>query len=78
MVVSIFWIFQILGHIINPDGQPLYGFMDDWFDSLDQGGGAFVATILFGILSIYMVMCLVHGNTIFGFRIPFIVKVHAM
>ena len=23
-------------------------------------------------------MCLVHGNTTFGFRIPFIVKVHTM
>ena len=54
VVISVFWIFQILGHVINPDGQPLYAFMDSWFDSLDQGGGAFVATILFGILAIYI------------------------
>ena len=37
-----------------------------------------MATILFGILAIYIVMSLVHGNTTFGFRIPFIIKVHSM
>ena len=78
MVISVFWVFQILGHIINPNGQPLYGFMDDWFSSLSNSGGSFIATILYGILVIYMQICLLRGNMIFGFRIPYIFKIHPM
>ena len=52
--------------------------MDAWFDDLDNGGGSFVATILYGIFAIYLEMCLVYGNVIFGFRIPFIIKMHPM
>ena len=52
--------------------------MDGWFSSLSMGNAGFVATLLYGILVLYMQICLVKGNCVFGIRIPFLVKVHPM
>lgn len=78
LLVSTFWALQILGHIITPAGQPLYAFLDDWFASLSSSGGSFIGTILYSALGIYMMICLVRGSCIFGFRVPYLLSVHPM
>lgn len=71
-------MFQILGHIIQQNSNSLYSFIDSWLAGLSTSGGSFLATLLYGALVIYMEICLSKGNTTFGFRIPFIIKVHPM
>jgi hypothetical protein len=77
-VMSVFWVFQMLGHVIRPDGHPLYGFIDNLLASLASSGGSFFATLVYGLMAIYMQIALVKGNTVFGFRIPYLLKVHPM
>lgn len=78
ILISIFWVIQILGTMILKNGSPLFLFMDEWLSNLSKGSAGFVATILYGILVLYLQICLVKGNTIFGIRIPFIIKVHPL
>lgn len=78
VVVSVIWVFQILGHVFRKDAQPLYSFLDDWFSQMSGGGGSFFATLLYGALVIYMQICLAKGNCVFGLRIPFLMKIHPM
>jgi LMBR1 domain-containing protein 1 len=77
-IVSIFWIVQIIGTMLFRNGQPLFLFMDSWLMSLSRGSASFVATILYGLLVLYLQVCLVKGNTVFGIRIPFLVKLHPL
>jgi len=64
--------------MILKNSQPLFLFMDDWLMKLSRGNASFVATLLYGIFILYIQVCIVKGNTIFGIRIPFIVKLHPM
>lgn len=77
-VISIIWVFQILGHVFRKDGAPLYSFLDDWFAQMSGGSGSFFASLLYGALVIYLQICLGKGNCVFGLRIPFLMKVHPM
>jgi len=52
--------------------------MDHWFSGLTNSGGSFISTILYGILVIYMQICLLRGNMVFGFRVPYLFKIHPM
>jgi hypothetical protein len=77
-VVSLFWFIQLLGAVAGQDGQPLFSFMDAWFASLSNSGAGFVATLLYGVLVLYMQICLIKGSCVFGIRIPYLLKVHPM
>lgn len=78
MVLSILWFVQILGTMILNNGSPLFLFIDQWLASLSTGSVSFLATILYALLVLYLQCCLVKGNTIFGLRIPFILKIHPL
>jgi hypothetical protein len=78
IVGSVFWVVQIFGTMILKNGSPLFLFMDQWLLSLSQGSASFLATLLYGVLVLYLQVCLVKGNTIFGIRIPFVVKIHPL
>lgn len=78
IIASIFWIVQIFGTMILKNGQALFLFMDQWLSNLSQGSVSFIGTLLYGIMVLYLQACLVKGNTIFGIRIPFVVKVHPL
>lgn len=78
VVVSVFWIVQILGTMILKNGSPLFLFMDQWLSSLSSSSVSFLATILYSLLVLYLQACLVKGNTIFGIRIPFVLKIHPL
>ncbi len=78
MVASIFWFVQILGTMILKNNVPLFYFIDDWLYSLSQGNASFLATIIYGVMVLYLQVCLVKGNTIFGIRVPFLIKFHPL
>ncbi len=52
--------------------------MDDWLYSLSQGSASFIATIIYGVMVLYLQVCLIKGNTIFGIRVPFLIKFHPL
>lgn len=64
--------------MILKNGAPVFYFIDDWLASLSKGNASFLATILYGIFMLYLQVCLVKGNTVFGIRIPFVLKIHPM
>lgn len=64
--------------MILKNGQALFLFMDQWLYNLSQGSVSFIGTLIYGIMVLYLQACLVKGNTIFGIRIPFVVKVHPL
>ena len=78
VVGTIFWVVQILGTMILKNGSPIFLFMDQWLSNLSLSSAAFMATILYAILVLYLQVCLVKGNTIFGIRIPFVIKIHPL
>jgi LMBR1 domain-containing protein 1 len=78
VVASVFWFVQILGTMILKNGSPLFLFMDQWLSSLSASSVAFFATILYALLVLYLQACLAKGNTIFGIRIPFVLKIHPL
>jgi LMBR1 domain-containing protein 1 len=78
VVVSLFWVVQILGTMILRNASPLFLFMDQWLSSLSSSSVSFLATILYSLLVLYLQACLVKGNTIFGIRVPFILKIHPL
>ncbi len=78
VVVSVFWFVQILGTMILKNGSPIFLFMDQWLSSLSASSVSFLATILYALLVLYLQACLVKGNTIFGIRIPFVIKIHPL
>lgn len=77
-MVSLFWFIQMIGAVSGGDSQPAFSFMDNWFSNLSEDGAGFVATLLYGIPVLYMQICIIKGNCVFGIRIPFLVKVHPM
>ncbi len=52
--------------------------MDSAFASLDSGSGGFIASILYGLLVVYMLICLIKGNVIFGIKIPYVMSIHPL
>jgi hypothetical protein len=57
---------------------PLFLFIDQWLQNLSISSVSFIGTIIYGIMVLYLQVCLVKGNTIFGVRIPFVIKVHPL
>lgn len=79
IIITIFWLVQLVGTMIRKNnGDPLFLFIDNWLYDLSKGSASFAATILYGLFTIYMQICLTKGNTVFGIRIPFIMKLHPM
>lgn len=77
-IVSFIWVIQIMGTMILQKGEPLFLFIDQWLASMSAGNAGFVATLIYGVFVFYMQVCIVKGNTIFGIRIPYILKMHPM
>lgn len=77
-IVSLAWLIQLIGTTIYVNQKPLLLFLDFWMANLSKGGASFVGTIIFGVMMLYMQVCLVKGNTVFGLRIPFVIKFHPL
>jgi len=69
---------QLFGSTIYINGAPAFKLLDEPFNSLNEGSGAFISSILYGILVIYMLICLIKGNVIFGIKIPYVLSIHPL
>jgi len=77
-VVSLLWVTQFFGNTIYSNGKPVFTFMDPMITDLSNGSVSFMATIIYGLLVLYLQACLIQGNIVFGIRIPFLVTFHPM
>jgi LMBR1 domain-containing protein 1 len=79
-VTSLLWVVQILFGLLikRSDGKPLIPFLNELFTYLQTHNAAFVATILYGFLVLYLLWCLQKGNFKVGLQIPFLVRLHPM
>lgn len=75
---SIVWLVQLFGTMILKSGKPVFLFIDGWLSSLSNGSVGFLATIIYAVMVLYQQICLIKGNTVFGIRVPFVLKVHPL
>lgn len=78
VIISFIWLIQLFGSTIYIDGRKAFELLDGAFASLNEGTAGFIASILYGFLVVYMLICLVKGNVIFGIKIPFIMSIHPL
>ncbi len=78
MIISLVWVIQLFGTTVYANGSPSFRLLDGLFASLNQGTGGFIASILYGVLVVYMLICLVKGNIIFGIKIPYVLSIHPL
>lgn len=78
IIVSFIWLLQLLGSTIYIDGKQAFQLFDGVFSSLNEGSAGFIASILYGFLVVYMLICLVKGNVIFGIKIPYVMSIHPL
>lgn len=78
VIISFIWLIQLFGSTIYIDGRQAFEFLDGAFASLNEGTAGFIASILYGFLVVYILICLVKGNVIFGIKIPFIMSIHPL
>ena len=55
----------------NSKGFPVSPFLNTVLTGLENGNAGFIATTIFGCLSLYLLWCTQKGNLKFGIRIPF-------
>ncbi len=77
-IVTVLWVVILLGNTIHTGGKPIFSFMDSLLTSLASGSVSFLATIIYGLLVLFLQACLIQGNIVFGLRIPFLVTFHPM
>ena len=77
-IISLLWFLQMLGSVGGGEGEVFFSLADGWLSSLSNNGTGFVATLLYGVLVLYMQICLIKGSCVFGIRIPYLLKVHPM
>lgn len=78
IVISFVWLIQLLGSTIYLNGTQAFQFLDGAFASMNEGTTGFIASILYGFLVIYMLICLIKGNVIFGIKIPYVMSIHPL
>lgn len=60
------------------NGFPTYTFLNRMLIGLENANAGFIATVIYGFLSLYLLWCTTKGNIKFGFRIPFLFTLHPM
>jgi hypothetical protein len=78
IIISFVWLIQLLGSTIYINGTQAFQFLDGAFTTLNEGTTGFIASILYGFLVIYMLICLIKGNVIFGIKIPYVMSIHPL
>jgi len=78
IIISLVWLIQLLGSTIHIDSAQAFQFLDGAFTSLNEGSAGFIASILYGFLVVYMLICLIKGNVIFGIKIPYVMSIHPL
>jgi LMBR1 domain-containing protein 1 len=71
-------LYSLFDVVLRSGNDPVWSFLNGMFSSLNAQGLNFISTILFGVLTIYLLWCVQKGNLSVGLRIPFIVSFHPM
>ncbi len=78
MIISLVWVVQLFGTTVYVNKSPVFRLLDGVFNDLNQGSGGFLASIFYGVLMVYMLICLIKGNIIFGIKIPYVLSIHPL
>ena len=77
LCVSILWILQILLYIlINTNGLSASPLLNKVLNGLNTPGTSFLSTIIFCLLTMYLMLAVLKGNVKFGLRFFFCCKAH--
>ena len=71
-------IYSLLFIIIKRNGFPYNPFLNKLFITLEIYNINFLGVGLFGLFSIYLIWCVIKGNTSRKINIPFILSIHPM
>ncbi|OMJ74061.1 hypothetical protein SteCoe_27114 [Stentor coeruleus] len=75
--VSLLWLIQILVYIlIRTEGVPSFPFLNDVLTGLETPGTSFLSTIIYCILTMYLMLAVIKGNVKFGLRFFCCCKAH--
>lgn len=76
-IITVLWLLQILLYIlINTDGDKKIPFLNDVLTGLETPGTSFLSTIIYCLLTMYLMMAVVKGNVKFGLRFFCFCKAH--
>ncbi len=64
--------------IIQPDGEPLFGFMNNLLVYLTENNATFVSIGIYSVISLYLLYAVIIGNFKFGLRVFFYFDIHPM
>ena len=79
MIFSFMILIQIIFYkLLRKDGNPYNEFLNDLFVFLEFKIARFVSTILFAVISLYVLLTVLKGNIKFGLRILFFMPIHPM
>ena len=77
LCVSVLWILQILLYIlINTNGLSASPLLNKVLNGLNTHGTSFLSTIIFCLLTMYLMLAVLKGNVKFGLRFFFCCKAH--
>ena len=77
LCVSVLWILQILLYIlINTNGLSASPLLNKVLNGLNTPGTSFLSTIIFCLLTMYLMLAVLKGNVKFGLRFFFCCKAH--
>ncbi|EAL60617.1 LMBR1-like conserved region-containing protein [Dictyostelium discoideum AX4] len=74
--VSLGWLLHIIIYMITAP-EPFHPFLNSLVISLNNAWG-FLGVIVYGLLSFYLLFCVVKGNFKFGLRLFFLFPIHPM
>lgn len=75
---SLVWCIQLGGTTIYKNKQPAFPFIDTFLVDLSAGPVNFLAVAIYSGMVLYMLLCAIKGNIVFGVRIPYVISVHTM
>lgn len=78
VLVSFLWVLQLFGTTVYINGQPAVRVMDALFDVMAEKNVGFISAIFYGVMVVYMLVCLIKGNVIFGIKIPYVLSIHPL
>jgi len=74
--ISIGWLLHVIIFMITQP-EPFHPFLNNLVIALDEAWG-FLGTIVYGLLSFYLLICCIKGNFKFGLRLFFLFPIHPM
>lgn len=64
--------------VITPNGKPIYPLINNLLVYLTDNNISFLATAIFAVFCLYLLLATIKGNVKFGLRILFLFSIHPM